>query len=267
MSEQDFLIEADGPVLILTFNRPNKYNAITNSMFDGLYSAFKLFRDDAALRVFLIRSTGKYFSAGYDITAIEPAKPGESARQFRQRYGQAARHWLWDEFENLEKPVVVAHQGPCLGGALEMSLSCDFRLASDAANYALPELNFGAIPGSGGTSRLVRTVGAHWARWLIMANLPMNPERALSAGLIHEIYPAEEFDEKVAAFCRHLAAQPPEALGSAKLAIELAKDLDRTQGRNVERLINSSLNGGEEQDRLFEAFRARFEKKGADKAQ
>lgn len=261
MSDEEFLLKTEGPLLTLTFNRPTKYNAISNVMFDGLHEAFQKFRDDPELRVWLINANGKYFSSGFDITAIDPPIPGESARGFRQKYRRSARHWLFDEFEYLEKPIVVAHQGPCLGGALEMSLSCDFRLASDAAHYALPELNLGMVPGSGGTSRLVRTVGAHWARWLIMANLPMSAERALSAGLIHDIYPAADFDSKVAAFCQQLAKQPPEALGSAKLAIELARDLDRTQGRNVERLVNSSLIGGEEQARVFAALRARFEKK------
>lgn len=259
--EQDVLIEQDGSLLTLTFNRPEKYNAINNPIFEALEQAFEIFRDTPDLRVWLIRSTGKYFSAGYDISTIRPSPAGESPRAFRQRYRQDARHWLWDEFEHLEKPIVVAHQGPCLGGALEMSLSCDFRFASELTHYSLPELNLGMIPGSGGTSRLVRTIGAHWARWLITANKTMDANRALTAGLVHDVYAAEEFDEKVLEFCHHLAKQPPEALGSSLLAIELARDLDRTQGRHVERLLNSSLNGQDEQAEVFAAMRARFAKK------
>lgn len=262
MSEEpDVLLTTDGPIIKVTFNRPAKFNAMTRPMFEGMRDALEQLRASPDLRVMLITANGKYFSAGMDITTMGRGPEGEGPTGFRARYRQSAWHWLYDEFEYTEKPIVVAHQGPCVGGSLEMSMSCDFRLASEAASYSLPELNMGMIPGSGGTSRLTRTIGAHWARWLVMANLPMSVERALACGLVHDVYKVEEFDEKVRAFCLHLAKQPPEVMGSAKLAIELTRDLDRTQGRNVERLINASLSGGEEQVRMFEQLRARFTKK------
>ena len=261
MVDPDTKLERDGAILTFTFDRPDKYNAFTRTMLAALQDAFGVFAADDDLRVLLIRGAGRYFSSGMDVTALGGGPTDEGPSGFRRRYRETAWHQLYDEFEALEKPIVVAHQGPCLGAALEMSLSCDFRLASDAAHYALPELNMGMIPGSGGTSRLVRTVGTHWARWLIMANRPMSADRALTAGLIHEIYPAAEFDAKVDEFCRTLASQPAEALAAAKLAIELAADLDRTQARNIERLANSSLFGREEQMRVFAALQARFAKR------
>lgn len=260
MTEAHTQLDRNGAILTFTFDRPDKYNAFTRPMLSALRDAFERFADDAELRVLLIRGTGRYFSAGMDVTALGAGPADEGPSGFRRRYRESAWHQLYDEFEALEKPIVVAHQGPCLGAALEMSLSCDFRLASDVAHYALPELNMGMIPGSGGTSRLVRTIGGHWARWMIMANRPMSADRALTAGLIHEIYPAAEFEAEVEAFCRSLAEQPAEALAAAKLAIELAADLDRTQARNVERLANSSLFGREEQARVFAALQARFSK-------
>ena len=114
------------------------------------------------------------------------------------------------------------------------------------------------MPGSGGTSRLVRVVGAHWARWLITANQKINAERALAIGLVHDVYADEEFDQKVDAFCDHLAAQPPEAVAMSKLAIELAADLDRAQGRVVERLANSALYIGDERKKMLQAMRERL---------
>jgi enoyl-CoA hydratase/carnithine racemase/DNA-binding CsgD family transcriptional regulator len=260
MSSSEIISQTDDAVLTVTLNRPRKYNAINTEMLEGLHAAFNQFKRDDNLRVLLIRANGEYFSSGLDVTTLG-GTPFNSPSHFRTAYSQKARHWLWDEFESVEKPIVVAHAGPCLGAALEMSLSCDFRLASVRAAYGLPEFAMGMIPGSGGTSRLTRLIGPHWARWLIMAGKRIDAERALAVGLVHQVSSEETFEADVHTFCQGLANQPPETMAAAKLAIELTRDLDRTQARNVERLVNSSLAGGEEQRRLFEVFQARFERK------
>jgi enoyl-CoA hydratase len=262
MADAHTNVERDGAVIIFTFNRPDKYNAFTRDMLAALAAALETYADDADLRVLLIRAEGKYFSAGMDVTALGATPVGEGPSGFRRRYRGVAWHDLWDAFESLEKPIVVAHQGPCVGAGLEMSLSCDFRLASDAATYSLPELNMGMIPGSGGTSRLVRTVGGALARWMIMAGQKVDADQALSAGLVNAIYPAESFEADVRAFCQKLAEQPPEAMAAAKLAIEFAEDLDRAQARNMERLVNSSLSEGDEQKRVFAKLMERMTRKG-----
>jgi enoyl-CoA hydratase len=128
-----------------------------------------------------------------------------------------------------------------MGGGLEISLSCDFRLAARSARYAFPEGKFGVLPASNGVSRLARVIGTHWTRYLIMANLPVDAERALVMGLVHEVFADETFQEDVMRFCRHLAEQNGEQMGAAKIAIELAHDVGLAQARNVERLANSSL--------------------------
>lgn len=262
MSDALTRTERDGAVLEFTFNRPEKFNAFTREMLASLAQAAQDFADDDKLRVLLIRAEGKYFTSGMDVTALGHTPEGEGPSGFRKRYRQVAWHDLWDALERVEKPVVVAHQGPCLGAGLEMSLSCDFRLASEATHYGLPEMSMGMIPGSGGTSRLVRNVGGALARWMIMASEKVSAEQALVAGLVNAIYPAETFEVDVRAFCAKLAAQPPEAMAAAKLAIEFATDLDRAQARNMERLINSSLNEGDEQKRVFAELIARMTRKG-----
>jgi enoyl-CoA hydratase/carnithine racemase len=143
--------------------------------------------------------------------------------------------------EHIEKPIVVAHHAMCVGGGLELSLSCDFRLAAQSAGYAFPEGKFGVLPASNGVSRLTRICGPHWARWLIMANKSVNADQALIMGLVHEVFPDATFDEDVMAFCRHLAAQNGEQMGAAKVAIELAHDVGLAAARNVERMANSAL--------------------------
>ena len=91
--------------------------------------------------------------------------------------------------------MVVARQGPCLGGALEFSLSCDFRLATPTTHYALPEIDIDALPGSGGISRLARIAGPHWTRSLVMSG-----EQALNIGIVHAIYEQEEFVARTGSF-------------------------------------------------------------------
>jgi enoyl-CoA hydratase/carnithine racemase len=143
--------------------------------------------------------------------------------------------------EHVEKPFVVAHQGMCIGGGLELSLSCDFRLASKSAGYAFPEGKMGLLPASNGISRLTRVLGTHWARYLIMGNFAIDADRALMIGLVHEVWPDDDFDARVMAFCRHLAGNNAEQMGTAKLAIELARDVGLDQARQVERMANSAL--------------------------
>jgi enoyl-CoA hydratase len=260
----DVLVSKHEKILEVTINRPEKYNAINLSIAEGLLTAATSFAADDELRVMLIRSTGKYFSAGADINSeLVPSSDIRSMSEFRRwfRNGKGCLHPLFDELEAIEKSIVVAHQGPCLGGALELSLSCDFRLAAASAHYALPEITLGSIPGSGGLSRLTRVVGPHWARWFLMANLQMSAEKALAAGLIHDVYPDDLFEARVREFCTQLAKQPPETVAVAKLAIELVADLDRAQGRNLERLAVSGLVMGTEFRTLVEEARARLSKR------
>lgn len=264
MSESVVLTSERDNILEVVLNRPDKYNALTTEMADLLFDAVETLGKRRDLRVMLIRANGKYFSAGADINGGLFPDPNETSPSgFRRHYRKrpTSLHPLGDEFEATEKPIVVAHQGPCLGGALELSLCCDFRLAAKSARYALPETTIGALPGSGGTSRLTRLVGPQWARWFIMANQTMEAERALQIGMLHEVYADEEFEQRVWDFCTHLAKQPPETLAAAKLAIDLCADLDRAQARNVERMAVSSLVFGEEHRSLLAAMRAKLEKK------
>ena len=112
-----------------------------------------------------------------------------------------------------------------------MSLSCDFRLAAKSTSYAFPEAKFGVLPATNGVSRLVRIIGPHWARYMIMANIPLKSlTRRCNAGLVHKVFPDESFDDDVMGFCRHLARQDGELVGAAKVAIELANDLPAQPG-------------------------------------
>ena len=244
--------EAEG-VLEVVLNRPEKYNALSDAMLESLRECLARFAARRDLRVMLIRGAGRYFSAGVEITPEISPEVADSTLDGRHWY-RTKYHLLFDELEAIEKPIVAAHQGPCLGGALEISLSCDFRLAAVSARYGLPEIEIGALPGSGGVSRLTRIAGPHWARWLVMAGEQVSAEQALSMGLLHAVYPDEELETRARAFCRKLVGRPYELLGLAKLAIELSADLDRAQARNVERITNSILFTGSEHKAMVRAF-------------
>jgi enoyl-CoA hydratase len=260
MTDPVLLVDERGGILEIVFNRPQKLNAINQEMADRLFALALDFRARDDLRVMLIRATGKYFSAGTDLTDVGMPDPQDSSSR--------ARTSMFDEFEAIEKPIVVAHHAACLGGALEMSLSCDFRLAAASARYALPEIQIGVLPGSGGTSRLTRIVGPHWARWMAMVGKSVDSQRALMIGLVHDVFPDDEFDARVWSFCEELTRLPREALSASKLAIELVADLDRQQARNVERLTNSVLFLGREHKDLVAAMRQKLSAgKGSGKGQ
>lgn len=262
MSEQAHFIreERDG-VLEFTFNRPEKGNAITHEVFAALGEAVNDLANRDDLRVMLIRATGRFFCVGVDISVMSIPYLHGSTSAFRHTYKTNGRHDVYDAMEAVEKPIVVAHHAACLGGGLEMSLSCDFRLAGRSASYGLPEMNLGMIAGSGGISRLTRLVGPHWARWLAMTTESINAERALDIGLVHEVLDDQDLDERARAFALKLAKQPREAMAMAKLAIDLTTDLGRAQGRNVERLANSALYFGGEREQMMAALAQRLKKK------
>jgi enoyl-CoA hydratase/carnithine racemase len=240
MSE-DILREDGEGVIVLTLNRPAKRNAMTIAMREVIFTAVDDLRDREDLRVLLLRANGPYFSSGIDI--VEHRRlfpPTRTMQSFRRDYRRNI-HRHFDEMEMVEKPVVMAINGPCLGLAVEMAGAVDFRLASTEARFGLPEVDLGMIAGSGGTSRIVRLCGVGWAKWMGMAGEQMDAQTALLAGLVQAVWPVSEFDERVRSFCRRLAAREVDAQGVAKLAIDLCKDLDRSGGRTVERIANTPL--------------------------
>jgi enoyl-CoA hydratase len=244
MSELPLLNTVEDGILILTLNRPAKLNALNRDTLVLFEQQVLRFRDDPDLKVALIRSTGRYFCAGADLR--EPGVHGPrptTARGFREmhRIGISNMHRIYDEMEAIEKPFVIAHHATCIGGGLEMSLSCDFRLAAKSASYSFPESKQGVLPASNGVSRLTRLVGTGWARYMIMANKPVDADRAFVMGLVQEVFPDESFEADVMDFCRHLTKQNGEQMGAAKLAIEMSRDVGLAQARNVERMANAAL--------------------------
>ncbi|NML05810.1 enoyl-CoA hydratase/isomerase family protein [Sphingomonas sp. G-3-2-10] len=244
MSEEPHLLteEQDG-VLIATLNRPEKLNALSAETMALFEAALGRFRDTPELRVMLIRATGRFFCSGADLRSGAPGGPARTATAIREnhRRGLHGMQRIYDEMEHIEKPIVGAIHATCVGGGLEMMMSCDFRLAAKGASFSFPEGLFGVLPASNGVSRLTRICGPHWARWLIMANQKADADRALIMGLVHDVLPDEGFHDAAMEFCRHLTKQNAEQMGAAKIAIEMASEVGRDTGRHIERMANSAL--------------------------
>ncbi|MBA2282602.1 MAG: enoyl-CoA hydratase/isomerase family protein [Actinomycetota bacterium] len=236
-------VDEDGPVLTVTFTRLEKRNAVSDEMFDALRAALRSMQERADLRVLVLTGEGEWFTAGLDLQGgfarglYEPAE--HQGQAFRQRYRQL--HLLFDDIEATEKPVVLAAQGPCFGVGLELACSCDIRVASTTTTFSLPEVRFGAVAGSGGTTRLTRIVGPSWAKWVAMAGQTIDADRALQIGLVQEVVAPERFTARVRELAADLATIPAEGMGLAKLLVDAAVDLDRTTARHLDRIAVTGL--------------------------
>ena len=142
MADDSVLIERDGPVLVLTINRPKVLNALNAQTLDALSHAIDAARDDAGVRTIVITGSGdRSFVAGADINELASQTPVDGREHARR--GQA----LFDRIERLGKPVIAAINGFALGGGCELAMACTIRLAAENAKLGQPEINLGLMPG------------------------------------------------------------------------------------------------------------------------
>jgi enoyl-CoA hydratase/carnithine racemase len=183
----ELVLEEDrDEVRILTFNRPEKLNALSTPMLQELVRALDAARADAACRVLVLTGAGeKAFVAGADI--------GEYAKQSDEAFGayQRLSRRLFSAIDELPKPVVGAINGYALGGGFEIALCCDVLVASTTARFGLPEGRLGLSPGGGGTQRLTRAAGPFVAAGVLLAGERLDAEAALRAGLVARVVDPE----------------------------------------------------------------------------
>jgi len=239
-------IAEDDGIITVTIDRQDKLNAISPSVTETFWEAATALADRDDLRCLVITAKGRYFTAGLDMRTLGGTRHGNPETEhlhpgwnFRRNF--RSHHLLYDEFEAIEKPIVLAAQGICLGAGVEMAMSCDFRFCTPDAEFGVPEVFLGAIAGSGGTSRLTRMIGPAWAKYMAMAGMRVGAEQAKVIGLVQDVFPADSFMEQVYAFCRQMMTISPEVLGLAKLAVDIYTDVqDRTVQRHVDRIVAGS---------------------------
>jgi len=187
MAYEMILFETQGPVAVVTVNRPEAMNALSPQVVDEIDQAMKAVMADDELRAVVLTGAGdKAFVAGADIAAMSKMSPLEG-----RAFSRAGQKVLFD-LENMAKPVIAAVNGFALGGGCEIAMSCDFIYAAENARFGQPETNLGIIPGFGGTQRLSRLVGKNWAMELCLTGGMINAAEAKEIGLVNRVFPAEE---------------------------------------------------------------------------
>src|SRR6266576_6015998 len=171
-------LDRRGRVAVLTVNNP-PVNALSQHVRQGLHEGLKQAISDSAAQAIVIVCAGRTFIAGADIT------------EFGKPPTEPSLHEVLDLIEGSPKPVVAAIHGTALGGGLEVTLACHYRVANKGARFGLPEVKLGLLPGAGGTQRLPRVVGVEKALQMIVSGDPIRADEALRYGLIDEVAEGE----------------------------------------------------------------------------
>src|SRR5436309_6977995 len=192
-------------------------NSYDRAFMEELDAAIESARSDDAVRSIVVRSASeKFFSAGADVSVF-----AKSDLDTQNAFVVCANEAM-TKFESTPKVIIAAINGHCLGGGLEIAMCCDFRFAAEGAyNIGLPEVTLGVLPGTGGTQRLPRLIGRQKALDLMLRGAAVTPAQAKELGIVDEVYPAAELQEKAHEYAAKMATGPTLAIGKIKLATVL----------------------------------------------
>lgn len=219
----------DGSLAVIVINRPKALNALNAETIQQMSDALDEIEADPNNRVLILTGGGeKAFVAGADIRELKDCNgaAGQKASEVGQR--------LFRRFETSRLIVIAAVNGFALGGGMELSLACDFRIASEAAVFGLPEVGLGIIPGYGGTQRLPRLVGRGMALELIATGRKLDAQSAWQMGLVNRVVPAAELLPTTHALAKEILAQAPLAVVAAKRALTRGSETTLDNGLRYE---------------------------------
>ncbi|MBT8491290.1 MAG: enoyl-CoA hydratase/isomerase family protein [Deltaproteobacteria bacterium] len=215
------LYEKKETIAILTFNRPEALNALNTEVNIQLIEMLDVAEKDTEVNVVVLTGSGKKaFVAGADIKEMTDM----DAMRAREHALKAKR--AVDRIYHLTKPVIAAVNGFCLGGGMEYALACDFRVASENAQFGLPEINLGIMPGSAGTQRLPRLIGMGKAKELIYSGSMIDAKQALNLGLINYIFVGESLLDETLKLAKKIASKSTVALSLVKSAMNKGTEID-----------------------------------------
>jgi enoyl-CoA hydratase len=229
MSVDNLLVERDGPVAVITVNRPAVLNALNTPTTDELRRTILALKHDASVRAVIVTGAGdKAFIAGADINELAALKPTQG-----KEHAQRGQH-VFDLIENMGKPVIAAINGFALGGGCELALACTLRIAADSARIGQPEINLGIIPGYAGSQRLARLVGKGIALDLLLTGRQVKADEALAIGLVNKVVPAAELMPAAKAWAAELASKAPIAVQYIIEAVNRGLDASFDKAQHLE---------------------------------
>lgn len=247
MSEYEtVLIEVRDRVGLIRLNRPKALNALNSVLIKEVMVALRDFDKNEAIGAMVITGNERAFAAGADIKEMIDRSSFEMLQ--RDQIG------LFDQIMEIQKPVIAAVSGWCLGGGNELAMSCDMIVASETANFGQPEINLGVIPGAGGTQRLTRAVGKAIAMEMVLNNRTLTAQEALDFGLINRVVPVERYLEEALDLASQIAARAPLAIRLGKEAVNQAFESFLREGLSDERRNFYFLFSSQDQKEGMQAF-------------
>jgi enoyl-CoA hydratase len=215
---------SDG-VGVITFNNPEKRNAMSLEMWEGLGSALIELRDNPDVRVVILVGAGdKAFVSGADISQFEKTRHNAAASEEYSKRSEAQRALL----ASYPKPTIACIRGFCLGGGMQVAMLTDMRFASDNSQFGIPAARLGIAYGYDGLKHLVSLVGPSWARLIMYTGMRIDSAEALRIGLVDRVLPDTELWNATMEIARTISGNAPLAIQAAKITIaEVLKDESR----------------------------------------
>jgi enoyl-CoA hydratase/carnithine racemase len=218
-----------GGVGVVTFNNPDKRNAMSLEMWEGFGEALTALRDDKAVRVVILRGAGgKAFVSGADISQFEKTRHNAAASEEYGKRSAAQRALLAD----YPKPTIACIQGFCLGGGMQVAMLTDIRIASHDSQFGIPAARLGIAYGYDGLKHLVSLVGPSWARLLMYTGMRIDAAEALRIGLVERLIPENQHWGETMAIAETISQNAPLAIKAAKITI--AQVLKDESGRDMD---------------------------------
>ncbi len=236
----------DEGIAVLTLNRPDVRNALNTEILERLSKALGKIADDENFRAVVLTGGEEVFAAGADVKEMAALDALGIHRDARPRY--------WRAIAEFPKPLIAAVNGYALGGGCELALHADIIIAGADAQFGLPEINLGIIPGAGGTQRLTRAVGKSLAMKMILSGEFIDAETAVASGLAAEMTPADKTVERAIELAKKIAKKSPVALEMAKQSVLKAFETPLRDGLDFERRSFTILASTDDRNEGIAAF-------------
>lgn len=228
MTEHILRSTRDGAVALLEINRPKAKNSLNDELQAAMAAQLTALRRDPTVLAVVIAGADGMFCAGADITSLDELRA-------RPLVTGDADEGFWTILAGFPKPVVAAVETYALGGGCELALACDIVVAGESAQFGLPEVKIGAIPGAGGTQRLIRAIGKSKAMAMLLTGDFMKASHACDAGMITEVVADGQAVPAAVAMAHRIAKNSPLAVALAKDAAVHAFETSLTQGLDHEK--------------------------------